>query len=1135
MKKLSYFLRLTVLLVGMLVLNSRAAHAVHFRYATMHWEPTGNQVGEIRFDMTGSFQRDDYFGSAPDGHPQTGDIIQEYVGGTSLNFGDGNITGVLNFLVVAYDVNLNYIIGDALDPILNTDGIIHTYTDAGPFDAGVDSCCRIAALNNRETGSYKFSTKVAPLSGNSSPISTLVPIITVPEKANASFFVPATDPDCDKIRFRLSTDEEAGGGNSPPNIAINPDTGEVTWNTVGLDKTKYWTVQFIVEDLDRFGGVQTQTPVDFLLKVSTSTGTVPTLSLSPPGPITVPPGTPITFTVNSTDPDPGAIVTLNSGGLPIGATTTPVLPTTAPSAVSTTFKWTPAAAQQGANVVVFIATDETGLQNQASMILFVDATPPIVTFLSPQDGQSVSSLATTGLVTDNFGGCSVDRVELVIKRSIDNQYWNGTQWVATPVHLSTNIAGATWSRTFGLPTGTLLLESQYVLTAFAYDKAGNSTSKTITVALSPPPILTIDFPQDNAFIASLPVIKGTVIDTSHSQAGIDRVDLVLQRSVDSKWWDGSQWVSIPGAPSTSPLPILKTVYDASTHVWNTTNNLPSGAALVQSTYTVTATAYAKAGGVARLTHVFMVDSLPPAIAFSSPLDTQTVNNLSSIRGTAADRTGGSGISRVDLLIQRKSDGRYWTGTQWSATLTPLTTTVGAGLWSRTDSASTPMPTGANLTDGGYLLTATAYDRAGNSTRVTANVTVVADVLSVSFLSPTDAATLSSLTSVNLQVNDTASPLASVKLAFVRNSDGKYWSGTNWVTTAAYLNAVKSTTSANWAVTSQLPTGSNLAAGKYTLTAIATDQAAHTKSATIGITIVTGGIAVTITNPANGSKVTSLPSVSGTVTPSTGSGISRVDLFIQRSSDNRYWGGTAWGIAQTALATVRQTNGTWSRTSGLPNGSDLTDDTYTLTAKAYDLSGATASTNIAITVGNGGPSPTPTPSGTPVTVSGRVANSSGQAITNALVTMTGGPNGGTSTMVSNSAGYYTFSNVSSGNYILSAGLSGYTFQPSSINISVNGAPLGGLNFTGYTSGTTFKIYGRIATSSGLAIPNVSVTRTGSPTPVLTNSAGYFTFSGVPPGSYTLTPSKSGYSFTPVTKTATVTNTDVSGQNFIGSNP
>jgi hypothetical protein len=54
-------------------------------------------------------------------------------------------------------------------------------------------------------------------------------------------------------------------------------------------------------------------------------------------------------------------------------------------------------------------------------------------------------------------------------------------------------------------------------------------------------------------------------------------------------------------------------------------------------------------------------------------------------------------------------------------------------------------------------------------------------------------------------------------------------------------------------------------------------------------------------------------------------------------------------------------------------------------------------------------------------------------------------------------------------------------------------------------------------------------------VQTNSAGYFTFNGLPRGTYVLSPSGNGLTFTPETRTVIVDAANITGQNFIGSNP
>lgn len=70
-----------------------------------------------------------------------------------------------------------------------------------------------------------------------------------------------------------------------------------------------------------------------------------------------------------------------------------------------------------------------------------------------------------------------------------------------------------------------------------------------------------------------------------------------------------------------------------------------------------------------------------------------------------------------------------------------------------------------------------------------------------------------------------------------------------------------------------------------------------------------------------------------------------------------------------------------------------------------------------------------------------------------------------------------------------------------------------------------IGGRVTRSTGVGLAGVRITRSGSGTPlsVLTDSLGNYLLAPVPAGTYTVTPSLSGYAFNPASATATVTDT------------
>jgi hypothetical protein len=87
--------------------------------------------------------------------------------------------------------------------------------------------------------------------------------------------------------------------------------------------------------------------------------------------------------------------------------------------------------------------------------------------------------------------------------------------------------------------------------------------------------------------------------------------------------------------------------------------------------------------------------------------------------------------------------------------------------------------------------------------------------------------------------------------------------------------------------------------------------------------------------------------------------------------------------------------------------------------------------------------------------------------------------------------------------------------------------GGGGGSGGGTGSTYSISGAV-TSSGAGLAGVSVSD-GS-TSATTSSTGAFSFSGLPAGTYTLTPTLSGYTFSPASQSVTVSSASVSGVAF-----
>jgi hypothetical protein len=135
-----------------------------------------------------------------------------------------------------------------------------------------------------------------------------------------------------------------------------------------------------------------------------------------------------------------------------------------------------------------------------------------------------------------------------------------------------------------------------------------------------------------------------------------------------------------------------------------------------------------------------------------------------------------------------------------------------------------------------------------------------------------------------------------------------------------------------------------------------------------------------------------------------------------------------------------------------------------------------------------------------------------------------------TTVTDVEGKYTLDGLLPGKYTLLAAAPGLAFDPPSR--VVNLPPVAtGQDFMA-ASALTFSISGKITEpSNGPGIPGVLVSD-GAGRTAVTDAQGDYAFAYVPAGSYTLTPSKAGYAFTPGNRVVVVSNADRSDQDFTG---
>ncbi|HTP51232.1 MAG TPA: carboxypeptidase-like regulatory domain-containing protein [Anaeromyxobacteraceae bacterium] len=158
------------------------------------------------------------------------------------------------------------------------------------------------------------------------------------------------------------------------------------------------------------------------------------------------------------------------------------------------------------------------------------------------------------------------------------------------------------------------------------------------------------------------------------------------------------------------------------------------------------------------------------------------------------------------------------------------------------------------------------------------------------------------------------------------------------------------------------------------------------------------------------------------------------------------------------------------------------------------------------------------------ISGTVSGAAKQGVN---VALSGAASGNATT---DAFGNYSFAGLASGNYTLTPSLGTYHFAPATLSVTLAGASLAGQDFVA-SLGPSYSISGSV---SGEVAAGVKVSLGGGATAsATTDASGSYSFPGLPAGSYTVTPSLSGYGFSPATASVTVSASNVSGVNFTAS--
>jgi Carboxypeptidase regulatory-like domain len=144
---------------------------------------------------------------------------------------------------------------------------------------------------------------------------------------------------------------------------------------------------------------------------------------------------------------------------------------------------------------------------------------------------------------------------------------------------------------------------------------------------------------------------------------------------------------------------------------------------------------------------------------------------------------------------------------------------------------------------------------------------------------------------------------------------------------------------------------------------------------------------------------------------------------------------------------------------------------------------------------------------------------------ATITFSGGAN---ATTTANSSGNFTISGLANGTYTITPSHAGYSFSPGSMNVTISNASVTtGINFT--ATALTFGISGTLSPAASGSGATVTLSGAASAT-TTADGAGNYIFSGLSNGMYAVTPSHTGYSFSPSVQTATVNGANVTSVNF-----
>jgi hypothetical protein len=291
----------------------------------------------------------------------------------------------------------------------------------------------------------------------------------------------------------------------------------------------------------------------------------------------------------------------------------------------------------------------------------------------------------------------------------------------------------------------------------------------------------------------------------------------------------------------------------------------------------------------------------------------------------------------------------------------------------------------------------------------------------------------------------------------------------------------------------------------------------------GATVTATGTATasTTTNSSGNYTLTGLPAGTYTITPvKTGFAYTPASTVVTITTANGTanftsaqaftLSGTITGVGASG-ATVKLTGSTTATVTTAAGGAfsfpGLVNGTYTVAVSEAGFVYTPASQSVTINGANR--NLTITSAAQTYSITGTLT---GAGASGATITLSGTK---AATTTSSTSGTYTLSTLPAGTYTVTPSKSGYVFTPASQSVTITTA-----NVTANFSSTqVFTISGTISGTGG---NGATVTLTGASSATVTaSSTGTYSFPNLKAGSYTVTPTKAGFTFTPANRAVTIT--------------